>query len=42
MIKDRKILNTNNEELQLSESDDESDEQITKPLFKNVFMDLIV
>ena len=26
MIKDRKIINTNNEELQLSESDDESDE----------------
>ena len=26
MIKDRKIINTNNEELELSESDDESDE----------------
>ena len=41
-IKSKKIVNKINEDLELSESDDESDEYIIRLYFKKYFVDLIM
>ena len=41
-IKNTKILNTIKKDLELRESDDESEEWIIRPYFKKYFVDLII